>query len=325
MAGLPQGNITAQAHQGGDAVDLGQIEAFVQVAQHRSFSKAAEALFLTQPSVTARIQSLERDLGEALFERNGRGVRLTEMGASFLPYARRALKALQDGRDALEGMRNLEIGTLKLGSALTVSTYVLPKILKRYCSTYPGVEVSVHTGRSEQVLQMVLNDDVHCALERTVHHAEIVTVPLYEDDLLLVAAPEHKFARTGTVTIEEVGREPLILFDKGSSYNALIQGVFRQHGIVPRTLMELDTIEATKKMVEEGLGIAMLPKVSIEREFEAGTLRPVTVENVTMPRRQISLIYRKNRKHLRSVQAFFALLGDLYGVKIPDSTLVGAA
>ena len=300
-------------------MDLGQIEAFVQVAQHRSFSKAAESLFLTQPSVTARIQALERDLGEALFERNGRGVRLTEMGTSFLPYARRALKALQDGRDALDGMRNLELGTLKLGSALTVSTYVLPRILKKYCMLYPGVEVSVQTGRSEQVLQMVLNDDVHCALERTVHHPDIVTVPLYEDDLVLVAAPQHRFARVGTATIEEVGRESLILFDKGSSYTALIQNVFRQNGVVPRTRMELDTIEATKKMVEEGLGIAMLPKVSTQRELEIGTLVPVSVSDAAMPRRQISLIYRKSRKHLRSVQVFFALLAEMFDVRLQDA------
>ncbi|MHB8378109.1 MAG: LysR family transcriptional regulator [Dehalococcoidia bacterium] len=300
-------------------MDLGQIEAFVQVAQHRSFSKAAESLFLTQPSVTARIQSLERDLGETLFERNGRGVRLTEMGAAFLPYARRALKALQDGRDALDGMRNLELGTLKLGSALTVSTYVLPRILKKYCSLYPGVEVSVQTGRSEQVLQMVLNDDVHCALERTVHHAEIVTLPLYEDDLVLVAAPQHRFAKTGTATIEDVGREALILFDKGSSYTGLIQNVFRQNGVVPRTMMELDTIEATKKMVEEGLGIAMLPKVSTQRELEIGTLVPVAVADAAMPRRQISLIYRRNRKHLRSVQAFFSLLAEMFDVPLPEA------
>ena len=306
-------------------MDLGQVEAFVQVAQHRSFSKAADALFLTQPSVTARIQSLERDLGEALFERNGRGVRLTEMGTAFLPYARRALKALQEGRDALDGMRNLEIGTLKLGCALTVSTYVLPKVLKRYCSTYPGVEVSVHTGRSEQVLQMVLSDDVHCALERTVHHADIVTVPLYEDDLVLASAPEHRFALTRTATIEDVGREPLILFDKGSSYSQLIQGVFRQHGIVPRTLMELDTIEATKKMVEEGLGIALLPRVSTEREFAQGTLCPISISNASMPGRQISLIFRKNRKHTRAVVAFFTLLVELYGVKLPDGALAGVA
>ncbi|TAK61844.1 MAG: LysR family transcriptional regulator, partial [Dehalococcoidia bacterium] len=295
------------------------------VAQLRSFSKAADALFLTQPSVTARIQSLERDLGEALFERNGRGVRLTEMGSTFLPYARRALKALQEGRDALDGMRNLDIGTLKLGSALTVSTYVLPKILKQYCSLYPGVEVTVQTGRSEQVLQMVLNDDVHCALERTVHHPEIVTIPLYEDDLVLVASPEHRFAKAGLAKIEEVGREPLILFDRGSSYNQLIQGVFRQHGIVPHTLMELDTIEATKKMVEEGLGIALLPKVSTEREFAQKILSPIAVSDAQLPRRQISLIFRKNRKHTRSVHAFLTLLSELYEVPISEAVLSGVA
>jgi DNA-binding transcriptional LysR family regulator len=166
---------------------------------------------------------------------------------------------------------------------------------------------------------MVLNDDVHCALERTVQHADIVTVPLYEDDLVLVAAPQHCFARTGSATIDDVGRESLILFDKGSSYTALIQNVFRQNGVVPRTLMELDTIEATKKMVEEGLGIAMLPKVSTQRELEIGTLVPVAVSDASMPRRQISLIYRKNRKHLRSVQAFFTLLADLFHAQVPDA------
>jgi DNA-binding transcriptional LysR family regulator len=307
-------------------VDLGQVEAFVQVAQHRSFSKAAESLFLTQPSVTARIQSLERDLGEALFERNGRGVRLTEMGSAFLPFARRSLKALQEGRDAIDGMRNLDIGTLKIGSALTVSTYVLPKILKRYCALYPGVEVSVHTGRSEQVLQMVLSDDVHCALERTVHQPETVTVPLYEDDLVLVASPEHRLARNrAPATIEEIGREPLILFDKGSSYNALIQGVFRQHGIVPKTSMDMDTIEATKKMVEEGLGIALLPKVSTEREIDQGTLSIVAVADAALPRRQISLIFRKNRRQPRAVVALFSLLSDMYSATIPEVALTGAA
>ncbi len=222
-------------------------------------------------------------------------------------------------------MRNLDIGTLKLGSALTVSTYVLPKILKQYCSTYPGVEVSVHTGRSEQVLQMVLSDDVHCALERTVQHPEIVTIPLYEDDLVLVASPDHRFARAGTASIEDVGREPLILFDRGSSYNQLIQGVFRQHGIVPRTLMELDTIEATKKMVEEGLGIALLPKVSTEREIEQARLRLIGVTGATMPRRQISLIFRKNRKHTRAVHAFLTLIAELYEVTIPEAALSGVA
>jgi len=117
----------------------------------------------------------------------------------------------------------------------------------------------------------------------------------------------------------------LILFDKGSSNNALIQGVFRQNHIVPHTLMELDTIEATKKMVEEGLGVALLPKVSTEREFALGILAAVELANVSMPRRQISLIFRKNRKQTRAMQAFLALISDLYKVAIPDGALTGVA
>ena len=102
-------------------MDLGQIEAFVAVAAHHSFSRAAEELRVTQPSVTARIQALERELDETLFERNGRGVTLTEVGQSFLPHAQRVLKALQDGRDAIQAMRVIELGTLKLAAAPTIS------------------------------------------------------------------------------------------------------------------------------------------------------------------------------------------------------------
>ena len=128
-------------------MDLGQLEAFVQVAKERSFSRAAEALFLTQPSVTARIQALERDLGERLFERSGRGVRLTEVGGCFLPHAERVLQALEEGRDAIDALRNLQSGTLVLAAATTVSTYILPGVLRTFRSRFPRVEVAVRTGR----------------------------------------------------------------------------------------------------------------------------------------------------------------------------------
>lgn len=297
-------------------MDLRQIEAFVQVAQHRSFSKAADALFLTQPSVTARIQALERDLGEPLFERNGRGVRLTEIGLSFLPYARRALKALQDGRDAIDGIRHLETGSLRLGSAVTVSTYVLPGILKTFVARYPGIDVTVSTARSEQILGMLLNDEVQAAMVRTVYHPEVVTVPLYEDEVILIVAPDHPFAARGSVDMREVSQEPLILFDRGSSYNALIHSAFRQAGVVPRTVMDLDSMEATKKMVEEGLGIAMIPRVAVERELELGYLRAVEVRGGRIPNRQISFIFRRNRRLARAVRAFFGLINELYGVDV---------
>jgi DNA-binding transcriptional LysR family regulator len=298
-------------------MDLGQLEAFVQVANHHSFSKAAEALYLTQPSVSARIQGLERDLGEQLFERDGRGVRLTEVGTCFLPYARRALKTLQDGRDALEGVRSLEVGTLRVGSVVTVGTYVLPGILKEFCSRYPKLEVSVRTGPSDQVVQMVLADEVQLALARTVAHPDVEAVPVYEDDVVLVTAPQHSLAATGRAEIEDLAREPLIIFSRGSGYYALVQAALRQAGVVARTAMEMDSMEATKKMVEKGLGIAMLPRVSAERELEQGMLVEIKVNGMTMPKREISAIYRRNRRLSRAALAFLALLRERYQVNLP--------
>jgi DNA-binding transcriptional LysR family regulator len=305
-------------------VDLGQLEAFVQVAAHRSFSRAAEELVLTQPSVTARIQRLERDMGESLFERNGRGVGLTEVGTSFLPHAKRVLKALQDGRDAVQSLRQLELGTLRLGVAPTVSTYVLPELLKEFRSRYPGLDVSVRTEYSEQIVQMVLSDEVQVGLERTISHPEVVTVPLYRDEVVLVTAPGHPFAEQGFATTKEVGREPLIMFNRGSSYYTLVHDALRQAGVLVSPMMELDNMEATKKMVEEGLGVAVLPRVAIEREVGRGELRQIQVTGMAMPQREIALIYRRGRPLSRATQVFVRLLEERYDVRALSSEQASA-
>jgi len=298
-------------------MDLGQLEAFLQVATQRSFSRAAEALRLTQPSVTARIQSLERDLGESLFERNGRGVTLTEAGTAFLPHAQRVLKALHDGRDAIHSLQELELGTLRLGAAPTISTYVLPGLLKEFRSRYPGLEVSVKTEHSDQIAQMVLADEVQVGLERSISHPDVVTVQLYDDEVVLVASARHPFAKEGTASLEQVSEQPLIMFSRGSGYYALVDNALRQAGVLVSPTMELDNMEATKKMVEEGLGIAMLPNVAVEREVRAGELHRIYVDGLTMPKRQIALIYRRGRPLSRAAEAFVRLLEERYGVNAP--------
>lgn len=300
-------------------MELGQLEAFVQVAAHRSFSRAAEVLYLTQPSVTARIQALERELGEELFERSGRSVRLTDAGRTFLVYAERALADVQEGKNALEALRNVESGTLRIGSALTISTYVLPRILKSFRSHYPGVEVSIRTGRSDDVLDLLLNDEVQVGLVRALHHPEIELIHLYDDAVVLVTAHNHPFAHTRTASLEQVSREPVIFYDKGSSYYGLVSGIFREAGLVPVHAMQLDSLEATKKMVEEGLGIAILPRVSVERELKLGILVEVEITGAPRFKRQIALIFRRNRKHSRTVAAFVETLHNMYRFDIPPA------
>ncbi len=295
-------------------MDLGQLEAYLQVAEHRNFSRAAEALGLTQPSVTARIQALERDLGESLFERNGRGVRLTEVGESFLPHVQRVLKALHDGRDAVQSLRKLELGTLRLGAAPTISTYVLPALLKGFSSRYPGLDVSVRTDYSQQIVQMVLADEVQMGLERGTTHPEVETIPLYSDDVVLVTAADDVFVKQGAVDIEDIAERRLIMFNRGSSYYALVDSALREAGVPVSPAMELDNMEATKKMVEVGLGIAMLPRVAVAQEVERGELREIEIKKMTMPRREVALIYRRGRPLSRAAVAFIKLLEEHYGV-----------
>lgn len=293
-------------------MDFGQIEAFVQVSTHNSFSRAAEALQLTQPSITARIQSLERELGEELFERGGRGVRLTDAGRVFLPYVERILQLLQEARDAVQDVRDVQLGSLRLGSAITISTYVLPGILHRFCAEFPGVEVVIRTGRSEQVMNLLLTDEVQVALSRSLSNPEVEQIPLYDDEIVLVAYPQHAFAQSSRATIVEASREPIVLFDRGSSYYGTIHSLFRRANVIPNVAMELDSLEATKRMVEQGLGIALLPVVTIQRELDAGTLVRIDLADIEPIKRPISLAYRKNRKRSRSVQAFIDMMSEAY-------------
>lgn len=293
-------------------MDFGQIEAFTQVATHNSFSRAAEVLQLTQPSITARIQALERELGEELFERGGRGVKLTDAGRVFLPYVEHILQLLQEGRDAVEEVRNVQLGSLRLGSAITISTYVLPGILHQFCQEFPGVDVVIRTGRSEQVLNMLVSDEVQVGIIRSLSAPDVESIPLYDDEIVLVANPEHRFAQTDGATIAEAAREPIVLFDRGSSYYGMIHDLFRKAAVIPNVAMELDSLEATKRMVEQGLGIALVPIATVQREIDAGVLVRIPLTDVQPIKRPISLVYRKNRKRSRTVQAFIDMMADAY-------------
>jgi DNA-binding transcriptional LysR family regulator len=175
-----------------------------------------------------------------------------------------------------------------------VSTYVLPPVLKRFANLHPRVDVAVRTGHSEEILAMVLNDEVQVGLVRTLRHPDIDAFPLYEDELVLVCNTAHRFARRGAVELGDVGRERLVMFDRTSSYFELTQSLFLRGGVVAHTVMELDNIEAAKKMVEEGLGVALLPRVSVMREVSSGTLSEIEVIDAPPIRRSVDAIRRKD-------------------------------
>jgi DNA-binding transcriptional LysR family regulator len=296
-------------------LELAQLEAFIQVAHHRSFSRAAEALFLTQPSVTARIQSLEREIGERLFERTGRSVTLTDAGHAFMPHAQRALTAVQEGTDAIEAVRHGDVGSIRIGASSSIATYVLPGILRHFRETRPRVHVHLTTGNTEEIIEKLLAGEVHVVVTRLAQHPEIESLHLYNDDLALVVAPSHPFAQKGKVSIAEAGREPFLFFERTSSYHSLIYSMFLRVGVVPESVMELDSMETTKHMVEAGLGIAILPVISISREVGTGTLRQVEIRDMEQPaQREVGVHILRNRAINPPIRDFLKLLTSEYGV-----------
>lgn len=294
-------------------MDLAQLEAFLEAAHRGSFRRAAQALFLSQPSLSERIKRLEQELGQPLFHRMGRGVRLTEAGEALLPFAERALAALDQGKESLEALGDAASGRLHVGSARAISTYVLPDLLMRFRQRYPSIEVGIRTGRSSEVLQMVVNQEVHLGVARALYHPRVDTYPLYEEEIVLVTHPEHPFARAGEASIYEVANQPLILYDRDSSYFVLIDRVCREAGIAPTVPMNLDSIEATKRMVENGLGVSFLPQSAIRRELDMEMLSAIRLSEGYQVRLPTAALVPRRYPLTPPVQAFLSLLQEALG------------
>lgn len=273
---------------------LSQVEAFLTIAERRSVSEAATVLYVTQPALTTRIKNLERELGVALFTRTPRGMRLTAEGRAFRSHAQRAVQSLAEGRQLLRELREGRVGELLVGAAPAISTYVLPLVLRRFQAAFPQVHLIVRTGHSEEILEMVLREQAHVGLVRELPHPATTSRPLYEDEIVLVVHPGHRFAQEPSILVRELAGERLILFDRTSSYFVLTSAFFREAGVVPRGVMELDNVDATKKMVEHGLGIAFLPYTAIRGELAAGTLREVAIDGYEPVRRPIVAIRRRD-------------------------------
>lgn len=273
---------------------LSQLESFVEVARRGSVSRAADALYVTQPAITARIRSLEAELGVELLVRGPRGVRVSDAGREFLPHAQRTLAAVDEGRRAMADLAEGATGVLLIAAAPAVSTYLLPALLKAFHGEHPKVRLGVRTGHTEEVLDLVLSRAAHVGIGRPVRHPEATLVPVFDDELLLVASRTHRFARLTKVRLGELATERLIMFDRASSYYELTSGLFREAGVVPSSVIELDNVEAAKKMVAQGLGVALLPRMALQEELRSRSLRAVRLTGASRVRRPIVAIRRRD-------------------------------
>ncbi|MGF1472146.1 MAG: LysR family transcriptional regulator [Rubrobacteraceae bacterium] len=288
-----------------------QVECFLAVARLGNLSRAAEEMFLTQPTLTARLKGLEEEVGDELFVRTSRGMRLTDAGKEFSPYAERMIGSLKEGKRRVAELREASAGQLTLGASPGVGTYALPGLLERFTAAHPRVSVAVRTGHSEAILEMTLSEEVQLGLTRAMRHPEIESLTLYEDEMVLVVDPGHRFTVRGTADLSEIAEERLIFFDHDSSYYEQTQSMFRAASIRGLQAIEVDNIEAAKRMVEHRLGVAFLPRTAVVRSVGAGNLVVITVEGGPEMSRSMAALKRRDVPASGPVAAFLEIAATL--------------
>lgn len=301
---------------------VSQLEGFVEIVRQRNLSRAADALHVTQPALTARLKALEAELGSSLFERSHKGMRLTTTGRAFLPYAERAIVAMEEGRMRVAEHVSGSAGQLAIGTAPAVGAYVLPGLLARYAQRLPAVRLAVQTGHSEEIVEAVAAGELDIGLIRELHHPGVVSQVLYEDELILVVPPSHEFAHEHELDLDRLADATLILFDRASSYYDLTNAVFRAGGVSPRGTIALDNIEAAKQMVRQGLGVAFLPHSAIAGDIARGTLKEVDLRGTQRLRRRIIAVQRSGSVATGALRGFLEVLKDIEEILPGSGTIL---
>jgi DNA-binding transcriptional LysR family regulator len=276
-------------------VEIGQVEAFLAVGTFGGFRRAADALRVTQPAISARIRALETSLGVPLFVRSKTGLALSAAGRAFRPHAEQLLHAAASARQAVHDLRPSSGNAIQLAAALSICTYLLPDVLKRFQSAHPKVMITVRSGHSREVLEMVLAGQADIGIARSLHHPGVETLSLRDDPLVLVARPESQIARVRRAPLEEVAGQPLVFFDRGSSDWTLTHGLFRRAGLVPNVVLEVETIETAKRMVERGMGLAFLPHLAVVHEIRRRRLVAVEIADAEVLSRSLDVIHPRQR------------------------------
>jgi len=292
------------------AMDLHQLEAFVAVVERESFTRAAETLHLTQPAVTRQVAGLELELHTRLLERMGRRVQLTASGEALYRYATEILRLCQEAERVVADVASGAAGRLAVGASSTTATYILPPLLRHFRAAHPGVELSVHTGISARVVAMVRSNVVDVGIVTGLQHEDgLVRIPLAEYATVVVVYPEHPLARNaGPIATTDLQGSPLILMEEGTNLRSYVDRLLSAAGVEEQVTMELDNVEAIKKMIEAGLGISLLPLISVMSEVETGRLVVLPLIDVPSAQRRIAAIHRQDKYMGTALKAFLALL-----------------
>lgn len=300
-------------------MELWQVEVFRAVADEKSFSRAGQKLGRTQPAISSAIKQLEDELGERLFDRMRKTVRLTAAGELLTDYAKRLLRLREEALLAVGELRGLNRGTLRLGANETTCLYLLPEVLSAFTQAYPRVQVDIHRAITRSITERVVDGSLDFGIVTLpIKNPRLEVITIHRDEMALIVGAAHALASRRSVKMNDLEEEPFILHKIGTTTRERLVRHFNEGGVKIKVTMELASIETIKRFVAIGMGISIVPRLCITKEIGEGSLRALTIRDARF-RRQLGLIYNKDRHQSQAARAFLALISDKQQPAAKDS------
>ncbi|OLD14736.1 MAG: LysR family transcriptional regulator [Acidobacteriales bacterium 13_1_40CM_3_55_5] len=284
-------------------MDLAQLEVFLTVAREGRFSRAAEKLFRTQSAVSQTIHKLEEELGEPLLDRSSRDGLLTDAGRVLQEYAERLLNLRNDAQEALVELRELHKGKLAIAANEFTALYLLP-VLGEFRRLHPMIKIVVQRALGSHIPDDVLRHNSELGvLTYDPQEPQLCSTVVYLDELIFVVPPSHPLARAQQVSIRQLGAESFVAHIVSSPYREKVIQAFKRHKTPLHMDIELPTLQAIKRFVAMGNGVALLPEISVENELARGELVRIAVRELRL-HRKLRLVYRKSASLSHAARAF---------------------
>ncbi len=294
-------------------MNLHQLKLFHTVARLGSYSRAAEEVRISQPSVSIQVADLERSLGVELFEQLGKRIYLTEAGRILEEYAQQILGLVDDARLAVADVAGMQRGRLRLGASTTPGTYLLPRVIGRYQEHYPQITVSLEMANARRIQERLLRNELDLGIVGwEVNAGNLATQALMDDELVVIVPPAHPLAAAEGLHVRNLRDYRLILRERGSGTREAIEAALRAVGLTVVPAMELSGPEAIKQAVMAGLGITIMSPIVASDEIAAGRLAAVPVRDVRI-HRAFLIAYHRDKRLTRAVQAFLEMLHAAVG------------
>jgi DNA-binding transcriptional LysR family regulator len=290
-------------------VQLRQLEYFVAVATTRHFTHAATAVHVAQPSLSKQIRSLERELGASLFNRARGNITLTPAGQTLLPLATRILADVESAQVQVRELVGLARGQLRLGATPTLSTVLLPAALRRFCDTYPGIDISVEERGGRELVGLLAQGELDLALvvlPLHTHDPALATTSLLKEPLVVAAPADGSLVRAKRLRVRDLARHRLVMLRDGYDMREVLLTAMRRERIEPKVAIEGGELDGVLSLVEAGLGIAVVPSMVVEGRPR---LRSIPFVRPGMSR-TVGFAHRRDVEPSASARAFRSVLSD---------------